>query len=206
MATPNGYAAQAPGGGAWGWNPRGPETGSGGGVGAGGSAAGGVLAPFNVPQSPFSAGDPNRQAQADQLFKYLMGRATQSENVTANDPVIKSQTDAYASRQVDDSRNMLSALAEKGGANFNPDAENRSVAERLGKNTADFQGQLMSRELQSRRDQISQALTQSASLLSAQQQMALQDELARLEAAMGESQFGRSLAERGFEFGATVNP
>lgn len=199
LGLPSAYLADDKG--AWNINPRGPEGGT-----NGGTMGGSISPPPSIGASLFAAGDQQRQAQAEQLFQYLMGRAHQSENVTADDPVIKGQTDAYASRQIDSSRNELSALAERGGANFNPEASQRSVAERLGKNTADFQSQLMGRELQSRRDEITNSLTQMAGLLTAEQQMALQDELARLEMMSGQSQFGQSLAERAFEFGATNNP
>lgn len=192
-ALPSGYATKGPNG--WTWNVR----------GGGGGGAAPTTAPTIGP-SPFAAGDAQRQAQADALFSQLMGRAQQSENITASDPIIKGQVDAHAATAADQWRNTMSQLAEHGGANFNPDAEARSVGENLAKDTANFQSQLMNTELQSRRDQINQALTQAAGLLTAEQQMALQDELHRLDAMIGDSQFTRNLGERAFEFDSTVNP
>jgi len=189
-ALPSGYATLGANG-QWTWNPR-----------TGNAAPSGP----SIPPSSFSSTDAARQQQADALFQLLMGQASQSLNISADDPIIKGQVDAYASKAADQWRNTASAMAEKGGANANTEAEQRSVGEKLSKGTADFQSQLMGRELQSRRDQISQALTQAAGLLTAEQQMALQDELARLDAMIGVSEFSQSMAERAYEFDATVNP
>lgn len=199
-ALPGGYAAVG-GNGMWGWNPR--SGGGGGGTGGGGAAGSGGV---QVGASPYSAYDAQRQAQADALYNTLMGEANQSLNITPDDPIIKGQTDAYAAQAQNQWRNTMSAIAEKGGANYNTDAESRAVGEQLAQGTAGFQAKLMANELQSRRDQINQSLSQAAGLLTAEQQAALQDELGRIDAMIGQSEFGQNLAERAYEFDSTVNP
>ena len=108
-------------------------------------------------------------------------------------------------------KNYLSGAAERGGQNANLDAEARSASEKAGQNTAGFQAQLMQQELSSRRAEIQQALQGAQGLLTAEQAMKLQDELAHLNTALSawgttqslganESQFARQLAERGYEY------
>jgi hypothetical protein len=146
---------------------------------------------------------------APDLMKYLIGRGTgQTSDASlpalqfgANDPIIKNQTDAFRAEQERGVRSGLSALAEKAGSGANLNAETRSGYEKAGQATSAFEAQLMQHELNARRQEIESALSGAMGFLTNEQQMMLQEELAQLQLAQQESQFGRGLAEQGFEFG-----
>jgi hypothetical protein len=144
-----------------------------------------------------------------------MKRATQDLNIDPNSPIIKNQTDAYAAQQERTSRNYLSSVAEKQGANANIGAERRGAAEQVGQSTSAFEAQLMGQELAARRQEIQSALSGAMGLLTAEQQMQLQQELAKLtlqqqqlqftsSQGQQESQFGRNLAQQGTQFGQNL--
>lgn len=187
----------------------GPWQNSGRGQFIGGASAGsnfGASGTSTLADGPYAA-------QSNALVQMLMGRAAANPNPTAGDPIIKNQVDAFRNEQTRGERSYEAGLAEKQGANANLTAEARIGAEKVGQNTSGFQAQLMQSELTARRTEIQQALTGAAGFLSAQQALRLQEELATLDrqlkayqfnAGQGqqESQFARTLAERGFEFGA----
>lgn len=148
---------------------------------------------------------------ASNLYNTLGARASQSLVVDPNDPVIKAQTDAYRAEQTRAARNLEAEQAERGGANSNQDATQRSATEKAAQNTAGFQGTLMANEVAARRQEIQSALSGQQGVLTSEQQMALQQELANLDVKLRSYQFGQSqnqqqsqfaqtLAERGFEF------
>lgn len=150
-------------------------------------------------------------ADAGDLYKTLMTRAGQSLDVNPNDPVIRDQTNAYEAAQTRAARTAEAQAAERGGPNANIGAETRSASEKAAQNTAGFQASVMQNELTARRAEIAQALQGAQGFLTAQQQMALQEELAKMDVQLKnyqfgesqgqqESQFSRDLAERGFEF------
>lgn len=143
--------------------------------------------------------------KGDELYKRLMSIADQSTNISPNDPTIKAQTDAFRAETDRGAKDYLAAAAEKGGALGNLDATARSAYEKSGQATAGFQAQAMANELTARRQQIMQALSGASGLLTSEQQMQLQEELASMDAALNESQFGRNLAERGYEYDTTTN-
>ncbi len=116
------------------------------------------------------------------LYNLLMQRAKQSLEVNPNDPIIKGQTDAFRATQDRGIRDYLSQSAEKGGNNSNLGASTRSAYEHAGQNTAAMQSQLMQNELNSRRTEIQNALSESGSLLTAHDQLALQRELGLINA------------------------
>lgn len=129
------------------------------------------------------------QGGGNPLFQLLMGRATQGLNVNPNDPIIKGQTDAFRAEQQRGERGYEQQLAERAGANANIGAERRLGAEKVGQNTSAFESQLMGQELSARRQEIQNALSGAAGLLTADQQMMLQEELSQLD-----------LAQRAYEF------
>jgi hypothetical protein len=128
---------------------------------------------------------PASNPQSDQLYNMLLQRAQQGLNVDPNDPVIKGQSDAYNAQLDRARRNYLSDLAESAGpyASGAMLGQARQTAEAEGQQGAAFQSQLMGRELQSRRDEIQQALAQMGSMLSDEQRLALQKELGYLNDA-----------------------
>lgn len=156
----------------------------------------------STPQNPYQAPTPSaqpggqvpsytpppRDPRSDDLFNLLMGRAKQSEVIDPNDPVLKAQTDAFNANNQRSQRSYLSQAAEKGGPNANLDAVGRSMAEKGAQAGGDFQATLMGNELKSRRDEIQQSLQEAGSLLTADQQLALQRELGTIDAALRQQQ------------------
>lgn len=170
------------------WQMLEDSAGGGGGQGGGGGAyvpGQGVAGQGTI----FGAGGQFGNAGANKLFETLMGRATQDLKVDPNDPLISRQVDAYNATQQRSQRNYESQLAERRGNNANMGAERRLGAEHIGSATSAFEAELMGRELNARRQEIQSALEGSRGMLTAQQQMMLQEELAQLGLAQGAYQF-----------------
>lgn len=143
----------------------------------------GPAAPLTGPsgvQGPFSQPglQPAPGSQYQDLLDQLVARSKQSLAVNRNDPTIRAQADPYSANVERSSRNYLADMAEKAGPNANLQGEARMAAERSGQASGLFESQLIGRELDSRRTEIQNALSQMGSMLTSQQQMALQKELA----------------------------
>lgn len=136
----------------------------------------------------FGGPDPRR----DQLYNLLMGRATQSLNIDPKDPIIANQVNAFGAQQQRASRNYLASQAEKQGPLGNLGMEERMASEKAGQATGSLQAQLMQNELGARRQEIMSALSQMGGLLSDNERLALQRELAYLS----NDQFLRDLGLR----------
>lgn len=152
--------------------------------------------------SSFSSSTHN-DPRSNQIFDLLMKRANQSLVQDPNDPIIRNQTDAYNAQNTRESRNYLAGVAERGGPNANVNAETRAASEKVGQLGGQFQAQLMQRELDARRQEIQSALSGAAGFLTQEQQMQLQEEMAALDRAQNESQFGRNLGQRAYEYDTT---
>lgn len=124
------------------------------------------------------------QALRDKLYQQLLDRATQGTKIDKNDAIIRAQADAYNATTDRSTRNYLADLAEQAGPNTNLRGEQRMAAEKSGQAEAGFEAELMGRELQARREEIQNALTEMGSLLTADQQAALQKELAVMDNAL----------------------
>ncbi len=153
--------------------------------------------------------------QGTDLFNALLKRSQQSLAVDATDPIIRNQADAHGAQLERGRTKYLQEQAERGGNNANISAEQRSSAEQVGQGTADFESALMGQEVTARRQEIQHALDGARGILSDEQQLQLQEELAQLSRAesryqfdsgMGqrESEFGRSLGQRESEFGRNL--
>lgn len=180
---------------------RQPGGGGGGGGVPGGGGGGGVP---SAPAAPKAVVDPRK----NQLIDLLMKRATQGLDFGGDNPIIRQQREAYSANEERAKRNYLADLAEKSGPLANLRGETRLANERVGQRTGEFEAQLMGQELGARRQEIQQALTQAGAMLSDDQRMALQLQLAQMDDALGrlnlsqqESQFGRNLGQRESEFG-----
>lgn len=134
--------------------------------------------------------DPQTAQMRSQLFSQLMQRANQGLAVDRNDPIIRSQADAYSANQDRSRRNYLADMAEQSGPITNLNSEKRLSAEQAGQSSGAFEAQLLGRELQSRRDEIQSALAQEGALLSNDQQLSLQRELGLLDNAIKQQQLG----------------
>lgn len=136
-----------------------------------------------LPEGPVTPGPTQNDSRQNDLYNTLLGRAQQGLTVDPNDPNIKGQTDAFSAEQERTRRNFLGDLAEKNGPYSTGQqlGQARMTAEKAGQATGGFQAQLMGRELQSRRDEIAQALTSMGSMLSETQKVDLQRELATMD-------------------------
>lgn len=145
-------------------------------IDGGGSGSGGV----QTQQLAQGATDPRRQ----QLYEALMQRINRSETVDKNDPIIRAQSDANIANEERARRNYVSDVAEGSGPLANIQGEKRMAAERAGSRTGTFEAALMGQELQQRRAQAQQALSQAGGQLDRDQQVELQERLANLDAAI----------------------
>lgn len=134
-----------------------------------------------VPQSGGGSGAgpqaTSSQSQTDALYQQLKARATQGLVVDPNDPVLKAQTDAFDANATRTARDTINNIAESSGPQANITGQERMIGERTAQNTGAFRAQLMGRELQSRRDEIQQALTSQQGLLTDEQRMVLQEKM-----------------------------
>jgi hypothetical protein len=171
----------------------------------GGSAS---PAPGAVPPAPGPTPEQQAQnAQRDALYQQLLGRATQSLTIDQNDPNIRQQADAYSANIERQKRNYLADLAEKSGGLANLQGQTRIAAEQAGQASGQFESQLIGREIDSRRQEIQDALQQMGGMLTSQQQMALQQQLAQMDDATKRlgleyqnSQFGAQLGQNANQF------
>jgi hypothetical protein len=138
--------------------------------------------------SSTASSQPDHSAQWDQLYNLLLGRAQQSLNVNAHDPIIAGQVNSYRADQTRDLRNTLAQLAERQGPNSNLNSEQRQGNEQVRQSAGNLQSQLVSNELTARRTEIQNALSQMGSMLSASQTLALQQQLGLIDAALRQQQ------------------
>jgi hypothetical protein len=127
--------------------------------------------------------NPNANAQQDALYQQLLARSKQGLDVSASDPALKGQIDANNAQTDRASRNYLADLAEKAGPLANLQGEQRLTAEQAGQSEGAFAAGLVGNEINARRTEIQNALTQMGSQLSDQQKNQLTAQLAQLDAA-----------------------
>lgn len=149
----------------------------------GGAGGGGAVAPggysYAAGQIPaFNVLDP----RVNDLYNTLLGRSQQSLTPNAHDPIIAAQTNAYGAQQQRGVRDYLAAEAEQQGPNANLGAERRLANEHAAQATGSLQASVMQNELNARRSEIQNALTQMGSMLSDQQKLALSQELGNIDA------------------------
>jgi hypothetical protein len=133
-----------------------------------------------------------------------MKRANQSLAIDPNDPIIRNQADAHNVGLERGRTQYLQQVAERGGSNANISNEERSSAEQVGQGSADFESQLMGNEVTARRQEIQSALNGAQGLLTAEQQMQLQEELAQLARTESHYQFDASQHQQNDQFGQTL--
>jgi len=144
-------------------------------------------------QTPGAAPKENtaNQGTQDVVRNSYLERATQGTNVSVNDQTIQAQAQPYAAAQDRARRQYLSEAAERASAQGLGDSgamemERRFASERMGQNVGLFEAELVGREIESRRAEIKEALSGMMGLVSNDQMLALQRELAALDAQMKE--------------------
>jgi len=152
-------------------------AGLGGGSATGSSMFGTNPAAFNT----LSNGLPY-PGQGSQLFNMMMGRASQSEVPSAQDPIIANQVNAYRAEQERGARNAIDQQAEASGPYSNLNSERRLANEHAAQSTGQLQAQLMGNELTARRQQIMQYLQMGSQFYTDEQKLALQQQLSMIDA------------------------
>ena len=126
-----------------------------------------------------------RSGQGNELYNTLLQRSRQGLNINAQtNPNIRQQADPYAAAVERDRRSYMADTAERLGPLANLQGEERLSRERAGQASGLFESQLVGRELQARRDEIQNALMAMQGMLSQEQQLAMQREIANLDAAI----------------------
>lgn len=177
----------------------------------GGPGGGGGGGPFIPPGEGVPGGGGagtqtglSNQDRYNQLYDMLMKRATQGLDVSAENPVIKAQTDAANAALERERRRNLADLAERGGANANLSAETRMTGEDVGQRTAALQSQLMGQELAAKRNEIQNALSQMGDLLTTEQKLALQRELQLYDNALRQQQLAQQQSQFESQLGFNI--
>ncbi len=158
-----------------------------------------AMTPYSSSGSVFSDSNP-MTGQSNDLFNNLMARANESLTIQPNDPTIQPQVNAFNAQQQQAARNAEAQMAESAGPNANTGAETRSAQEKIGQNTSAFQATLMGQEVTARRQEIQQALSGAEGLLTAEQQMRLQEEDQQLSRAQNQHQFDENLGQQAYQF------
>ena len=143
-----------------------------------------AAAPNSAP-TPYSTA-PDMQKQVTDSY---MTRAQQGTEINPQDPNIRQQVDPYAAAQERQRRQYETSQAERLstqglGSSGAMDLERRRAMETAGQNTGAFESQLIGRELESRRNEISDALKSLGGMVESDQGRQLQRELAAIDAAI----------------------
>lgn len=138
-----------------------------------------------------AAASQQNQQRDDQLWGELQGQITDAQQpVTASDPIIKPQVDAYRNEQTRSAQAGQAAQAESAAYRGTPtgtaDGATAGAYENAGVNTGNFQASLIGNELTARRTQLQNMLTASAGVLSGDQTRAVQQEIASLTSQIQE--------------------
>jgi hypothetical protein len=155
-----------------------------------------AVAPAAAPTTTSSAIGGTTPGQGTDLYNTLMKRASQSEIIDPNDPTIKAQVDPQVAQLQRANQQNLAADAERAGSNANIGAETRAGAENVGTQAAGIEGAVMGQQLAARQAEIQQALSGAQGLLTNEQQMNLQEELAKLQLAQQQNQFTQSQGQQ----------
>jgi hypothetical protein len=142
------------------------------------------------------------QGTQDVVRNQWLQQALQSEDVNANTPAVRQQADVFAAAQERARRDAVADTAERmgtaggvvGGASGAQTAEERLVNERAAQSRAGFESELVGRELQNTRDEIQGALTNLGDLMTKDQERALTERLAKIDAQL--KQAGITSSER----------
>lgn len=160
----------------------GAAAGAAGGTGGTGGAPGATGSTYNFSYNGGSLAPPG---VSDQLYKMLLDRAQQSLTVDPNNPIIRQQVDPAAAQIERDRRDYLANVAESRGPLANIKGETRVSEEKGAQMKAQLESGLIGKELQAKRDEITQALNELGSRLTSDQALGLQKELGYLNNALG---------------------
>lgn len=190
IGFPTGYLAKTPSG-QWTWTQRGPEGASGSsGTGPTPVDTSGLDKIIQDMIAQQQQGNAARQAYADKIHGSVLDTInTNSQPVTANDPIITSQMNAYRGDQGRNTQLMREALAERnaatGGTSGAMESGIKSTIEDAGNKTASTEASAMANELTQRRSALQAALSTGSGVLSADETNNLQTTIAGINAQLG---------------------
>jgi len=169
-----------------------------------------------TPGGPGPTAYTSNPAAQSALMQALMARLTQNKVPGKDDPTIREASDRFAAQQERARRLSESEAAERLsakrlGSSGVMDVERRMASERAGEASGAFESQLVLREIDARRQEIQQAIQSLQGIISQDQMMALQRELANLNAALDRERLASStglgyaqLAQQASQFGDTM--
>ena len=163
--------------------------------GSGGSSSSRSSSSSTSGGSPMTA-NPYDTSQRDALYAELLARSKQGLNVNAQtDANIRQQADPFEAAMIRAERERMANVAEGRGPLANLEGERRLGAERVGQSAGAFEAGLVGDEVQARRTEIQNALSQRGSILSQNQQEALQRELAMLDDRLKREQMSQQASQ-----------
>jgi hypothetical protein len=123
---------------------------------------------------------------SNELWALLMGRAKQGLEVGRDDPAVRAQADAYSAQEERARMNYLGDVAESSSpyATGKMAGIERMTAADMGSRVGGFEAQLIGKEIEARRDEIKQALTEMGDLLTDQQKIQLELQIAEMDNAI----------------------
>ena len=151
-----------------------------------------------------AAQEAQRKAKADELYGQLRTRSQTALDVNPNTSYIKAQVDPYRAAQTRSMRDFISDTAEAEGPLGNIRGEERMAAERVGQNTANFQGGLIGEDIRAKRAEIADALNSMRGMLSADQQANLQSQMDTLDNQLAQVGMGTGIASGAGGLGMTA--
>lgn len=148
----------------------------------------GAASTYSATPGAAPTGPTSNQGTQDVVRNSYLERATQPATVDRNDPNVRAQSDAYTANLERQRRQYLNEAAEKAGpyGTGTMQGQERMTAERVGQQAGTFEAQLVGQELANRRQEIKEALSGLYGMVTGDQAMALQRELAKLDAQMKE--------------------
>jgi len=135
---------------------------------------------YQIPSGISFQQDPQWSA----LVNQLVSRATQSLNIDPlTDPIIRPQVDNYGATQTRMANKAIDQQAESGSpySTGSLQTARNQANEQAGFNTANLQSSLMTNELTARRNDIQNAMSTEGQMLTASQQLQLQQELGLID-------------------------
>lgn len=197
------------------WVTQGLTSGASGGAptatGGGGSVTGASVPGASVPLSQQAAGastvsgtpgaaptgPTSNQGSQDVARNSYLAMATQSRVPSRTDPEIRVPADAFAANVDRSVRNQTADAAERQGpyASGAVRGEARMAAERGAVQAGAYEAELVNREVGARRAEIQQALAGLSGFISDDQRMALQRELAQLNARLEQQRLGQQSSQ-----------
>lgn len=141
---------------------------------------------WNTPADAATAAD--TKSKSDALYARLLADSQQSLTIDPNDPTIRRQADTFSAGVERSKRNSLADLAEKAGPLANLRGETRMANEHAGQASAANEAGLMGAELTARRAAIQDRLHSMQGMLTTEETLQLQQELAKMDNAIKQQQ------------------